>query len=149
MGASSVTSKGSVTNMVVIFDKCINMYEHVTSVCRAAYCHLKNIHCLKAFLTQEALVTGVHAFVTSRLPHNTYALWKHYIRQRWLTLRSSSQILLQVPVSRLRSYVDCAFSDAAPILWNRLPADIRNALSLGNFKSVLGTHLFKVAFTDK
>jgi len=27
--------------------------------------HFKNIHCLKAFLKQEALITVVHAFVTS------------------------------------------------------------------------------------
>jgi len=45
------------------------MHEHVTSVCRAAYCHLKNIHCLKEFLTQESLVTVVHAFVTSRIDY--------------------------------------------------------------------------------
>jgi len=32
---------------------------------------------------------------------------------------------------------------------NRLPADFGNALSFENFKSVLKTHLFKVAFTDK
>jgi len=38
---------------------------------------------------------------------------------------------------------------AAPTLWNRLLADIINASSLENFKSVLKTHLFKVAFTDK
>ena len=36
---------------------------------RAAYYHLKNIHCLKAFLTQEALVTVIHAFVTSRIDY--------------------------------------------------------------------------------
>jgi len=30
---------------------------------------LTNIHCLKAFLTQEALVTVVHAFVTSRIDY--------------------------------------------------------------------------------
>ena len=45
------------------------MYEHVTSVCRAAYYHLKNIHCLKTFLTQKVLVTVVHAFVTSRIDY--------------------------------------------------------------------------------
>ena len=65
IGASSITPKGSIQNLGVIFDQCINMYQHVTSVCRAAYYHLKNIHCLKAFLTQESLVTVVHAFVTS------------------------------------------------------------------------------------
>ena len=62
-----ITLNGSVRNLVIIFDQCINMYELVTSVCRAAYYHLKNIHCLKAFLTKEALVTVVHAFVTSRI----------------------------------------------------------------------------------
>ena len=58
-------------------------------------------------------------------------------------LRSSSQILLQVPVSRLKSYGNCACIVAAATLWNRLPADMRN------FKSLLKTHLFKVAFPDK
>ena len=69
MGASSITPNGSVKNLGVIFDQCINMHEHVTSVCRAAYYHLTNIHCLKAFLTQESLVTVVHAFVTSRIDY--------------------------------------------------------------------------------
>ena len=64
-------------------------------------------------------------------------------------LISSSQILLQVPVSRLKSYGDCALNVAAPTLRNRLSADIRNASSLDKFKSVLKTHLFEVAFTDK
>jgi len=31
-----------------------------------------------------------------------------------------------------KSYGDCAFSVAAPTLWKRLPADIRNALYLEN-----------------
>jgi len=69
MGASSITPNGSVKNLEVIFDQCINMHEHVTSVCRAAYYHLKNIRRLKTFLTQESLVTVVHAFVTSRIDY--------------------------------------------------------------------------------
>ena len=68
MGASSITPNGSVKNLGVIFNQCIKMHEHVTSVCRAAYYHLKNIHCLKALLTQ-ALVMVVHAFVTSRIDY--------------------------------------------------------------------------------
>ena len=72
-----------------------------------------------------------------------------YIRKSARKLRSSSQILLQVLVSRLKSYGDCAFSVAAPTSWNKLTANIRNGSSLENFKSLLKTHLFKVAFTDK
>ena len=71
------------------------------------------------------------------------------IRKSSRKLRSSSQIRLQVPMSRLKSYGDCAFGVAAPTLWNKLPANIRNASSLGNFKSLLKTHLFNVTFTDK
>ena len=75
IGASSITLKGSVQNLEVIFDQCSNMHEHVTSVCRAAYYHLKNIHCLKAFLKQEALATVVHPFVTSRIDYYNYILY--------------------------------------------------------------------------
>ena len=71
------------------------------------------------------------------------------IRKSSLKLRSSSQILLQVPVSQLKSYGDCVFSVATPTLWNKLPANIRNASSLENVKSILKTNLFNVAFTDK
>ena len=44
-------------------------------------------------------------------------------------LRSSTQILLQVPVSRRRCYADCAFNVAGPCLWNRLPETIKCATS--------------------
>jgi len=70
--------------------------------------------------------------------------------------RKLSQILLQVPVSRLKSYGDCAFSVAAAILWNKLPANIRNASSLENFNPFqkhtcsrsLSQIIFYSVFTD-
>ena len=192
--------------------------QKVESVRCPAYYHLKNIRCLKAFLTKKhTLVCMVHTFViyridycnsllyaisvydinrlqrfqnsaarivtnTRKYDHITPILKKlHwlpvgqsiylkisltvfisinemvseylcelvFIRKSSRKLRSSSQILLQVPVPRLKSYGDCAFSVAAPNLWNKLPANIRNSSSLGNFKSLLKTHLFKVTFTDK
>jgi len=70
MGASSITTNESVKHLGVIFDQCINMYEHVTSVCRrAAHYHIKNIHFLKPLLIQETLLTVDHVFVTSRLDY--------------------------------------------------------------------------------
>ena len=59
-GESSITPR----NLGVMFDKFINLNDHVTSVCRAAYYHLKNILSLKPFLSEDALTTVVHAFVT-------------------------------------------------------------------------------------
>jgi len=58
-----------------LFYLSINMYEHVTSVCRAAYYHLKNMHCLKSFLTKEALITVVYAFATSRIDYRNSVLY--------------------------------------------------------------------------
>ena len=71
------------------------------------------------------------------------------IRKSSRKLRSSSQVLVQVAVSGLKLYRDCTLSVAAPTLWNRLSANIRNVWSLKNFKYVQKTHPFKVAFTDK
>ena len=52
-------------------------------------------------------------------------------------LRSSSQILLQVPISQLKTYGAFIFGIASPSLWNMLPADITSGSSLENFKYLL------------
>ena len=41
---------------------------------------------------------------------------------------------------------DCAFSCAAPKLWNKLPEKLRKASSLVVFKSLFKTYLFSEAF---
>jgi len=56
-----------------------------------------------------------------------------FIRKSSRKLSSSSQILLPVPVSLLKSHGDCAFSGVAPTSCNRLPADIRTVSSLEFF----------------
>ena len=66
-----------------------------------------------------------------------------YVPKR--TLRSSSQLLLSLPPRREVStlyYGNRAFSVAAPTLWNKLPAEVRNANTLATFKRLLKTHLF-------
>ena len=47
------------------------------------------------------------------------------IRKSSRKLRSSSKIPLHVQMCLLMSYGDCAFSVAAPTLWNRLPAILK------------------------
>ena len=61
-------------------------------------------------------------------------------------LRSSSAMQLVVPKTKLSGYGDRAFAKCAPILWNGLPVDIKNADSLTCFKSALKTHLFNEYF---
>ncbi|MCH1596002.1 MAG: reverse transcriptase family protein [Flavobacteriaceae bacterium] len=59
-------------------------------------------------------------------------------------LRSSDKGLLNVPRSRKTRYGDRAFSKSAPILWNNLPNNIRDASSTSMFKSSLKTYLFNL-----
>jgi hypothetical protein len=57
-------------------------------------------------------------------------------------LRSSEQLLLTEPKTRLKSYGDRSFSKAAPKLWNSLPLALRASNSLDLFKENLKTYLF-------
>ncbi len=64
------------------------------------------------------------------------------------SLKSSSQRLLSVPHSCLKTKGDQAFSVAAPTLWNNLPSHIKSCSTINNFKSNLKTHLFSLAFSS-
>ena len=62
------------------------------------------------------------------------------------SLRSSDQLLLAVPKSRMKLRGDRAFTVAAPKLWNKLPLHVRQAPTLQIFKSRLKTHYYSLAF---
>ena len=62
-------------------------------------------------------------------------------------LRSSSELLLEQPRTKtLVTLGDRSFEVAAPMLWNSLPAEIRNASSVEVFKRMLKTCFFRKAF---
>ena len=62
-------------------------------------------------------------------------------------IRQSSQYLLDVPSSNLKTYGDRAFSVCAPKLWNDLPSNvIKCSFSINSLKSKLKTCLFRKTF---
>ncbi len=64
------------------------------------------------------------------------------------SLRSSDQLLLTVPRSRLKFRGDRAFSVVAPRLWNSLPLYVRAAPTIFTFKTRLKIHLLSQAFNS-
>ena len=62
-------------------------------------------------------------------------------------LRSASSSDYTVPRTRTR-LGDRAFSVAGPVVWNSLPAAVREADSLHSFRRKLKTHLFTLCFND-
>ena len=68
------------------------------------------------------------------------------VRTHSLLLRSSSQLTLVVPPTRLKGYGDSSFTACAPRLWNSLPSHIRDLKTIEQFKKQLKTHLFNQTF---
>ena len=61
-------------------------------------------------------------------------------------ISSSDQHLLLILRTKLKTYADRSFKIAAPTVWNELPHQIRSSQTLLKFKSLLKTHLYKMAF---
>ena len=59
------------------------------------------------------------------------------------SLRSASELRLQVPRCNSATYGHKSFKVVAATKWNSLPASIRDSPSVNSFKRVLKTHLFK------
>ena len=89
-------------------------------------------------ITYRALHGQAPAYITDLL--------KSYEPSR--TLRSANQGLLTIPHTTYVTKGDRAFQAVAPSLWNALPQDLRAAASVGIFKNLLKTHLFKHAFAE-
>ena len=58
-------------------------------------------------------------------------------------LRSQSTLTLAVPRSRTKTYGDRCFPKAAELLWNSLPASLRDQNSIAAFQRDLKTFLFR------
>ena len=61
-------------------------------------------------------------------------------------LRSQSQSLLRVPKTKTTTYGRRSFSAASPVLWNKLPDNLKHMDSLYSFKRGLKTYLFGIAY---
>ena len=103
--------------------------------------HLKALHWLQVHLRIdfEILLITFRA-LNGLAPENIRNLLKY--RATPHALRSESKKLLVISRTRTTSYGDRAFSVAAPVLWNKLPDEIRFESDLSTFKRKLKTHLF-------
>ena len=116
--------------------------EHITPV-------LQQLHWLPvSYRIQYKILVLAYKAVHGTAPSYLCDLVNVYKPGR--TLRSSSDaLLLQQPHTRLKSGGDRAFSKAAPVLWNRLPSDVRGAETLDIFKRILKTHLYRQAYAAR
>ncbi|KAL9974522.1 hypothetical protein ACROYT_G011567 [Oculina patagonica] len=56
-------------NIGVIFDRTMTMLPHISSICKSASYHLRNISRIRKYLSTKTTEILVHAFVSSKLDH--------------------------------------------------------------------------------
>ena len=112
--------------------------DHVTPM-------LRQLHWLPIIYRPKfKLAVLAYRFFDGSLPPYLSSLLTQYKPVR--NLRSASEMLLEVPRRKLKSYGERSFSYQAPVVWNALPSQVRSAPSLVSFKSILKTHYFIQAF---
>ncbi len=62
-------NSSSVRNLGVLFDCNLSFESHVSSICKTAFFHLKNIYKLRPMLSMSNAEKFIHAFMTSRLDY--------------------------------------------------------------------------------
>ena len=67
VGNDTVTAVSTARNIGTQMDNHLTMVDHVNSVCKSAYVHLRNIAHIRRYLTQDVTATLIHSLVTSRL----------------------------------------------------------------------------------
>lgn len=116
-------------------------HEHITPV-------LASLHWLPVHLRIDFKIL-LFAFkcLNGLAPTYLSDLLELYVPAR--SLRSSDQLLLAVPKSRMKLRGDRAFTVVAPKLWNKLPLHVRQAPTLQIFKSRLKALFYSLAFESQ
>ena len=211
----SVVPSAQACNLGVTMDQTLSMELHVNATCKKAYYQLRNINCIRKYLSENAARTLIQALVISRLDYcnslltglPAYLIRKLQVVQNsaarvisrtrkfdhispvliqlhWLPieqrikfkvalltfkalnglapqyladlltsnasrpLRSTSQLKLKEPSFRLSTFGGRSFMCCAPRLWNTLPNNLRNCVSVLEFRKHLKTYLFREAYPD-
>ena len=145
----------------VLFDPQLCFDQHIRSITRIAFFHLRNIAKIRPISSAADADKLIHRLsITSRADFKlqllTYkalhGLSPSYLKDLIIpyspsrSLRSSGAGLLSLPKVKKKSAGQRAFAYRAPFLWNRLPSAIREADSVELFKGKLKTHLYNLAF---
>ena len=75
VGDSNLVSSNSARNLGVIFDKCIKLDYHISSVCKSTHFHLRNMGGIRNIISKDACAPLIHSLVTVRLDYCNYILY--------------------------------------------------------------------------
>ena len=135
IGDSIIKSSHSARNIGAIFDCTMSMKEHVATMCRACYCIIRNIGKVRSSLTEDAAMTIVHAFISSKLDHMNsllFGITKHLLQKLQKIQNNSARIIVK---AKRRDHI-------SPVLkrlhWLPVDKRIEFKILLTTFKAMTG-----------
>ena len=92
---SVIQPSHSARNIGVIFGNKLNMERQVTTICKSASFHIRNISRLRKFLSVNSTKALVHAFVTCRLDNCNSLLWspKYLVHRLQLAQNCATRLI--------------------------------------------------------
>ena len=102
VGSNVVESSTSARDLGIVIDSTLNMEKHVSSICKSAYHHLRNINAIRKSLDTRTAEILIHAFVTSRLDCGNAVLAglpKHLIAKLQVVQNSAARVVLKIKKS--------------------------------------------------
>ena len=97
IGDSPIECSTHIRNLGIYLDQELNMQSHVSSVCKTAYFHLRNIARIRKYLSEAATQSLIHAFITSRIDYGNSLLWgiPKLLQQRLQHVQNSAARLVK------------------------------------------------------
>jgi hypothetical protein len=135
IGETKVRAVKSARNIGAVLDSELNMVNHVNSIVRSCYGHLREISHIRHYLTQEAAATLVNSIITSRLDYVNsllFGLPEYTVRKLQLIQNNAARLVCR---KRKRDHV-------TPLLktlhWLPIDYRIQFKINLLTYKSLHG-----------
>ena len=100
VGDEVITSVSIVKNLGVYFDQNLKLDKHITKLCSKAFYQLYKLKRIRKFLSNEAIQTAVHAFITSNLDYCNsllYGMPQHLINKLQRVQNAAARVVLLIP----------------------------------------------------
>ena len=96
-GKKSSIPQNVLRNIGVMLDQNLNMEQLITTICKSAFLHIRNIRKVRKYLPQHAAETVVNALVTSRLDNCNallFGLPKNLLQKLQYVQNSAARLIM-------------------------------------------------------